>query len=334
MQPHNLFINKKVWSEFSDDEMRSYQGDLFRYYQNEGFPFFPTDHKWRQKEYQKFLNYDYNRIIDHDTKTIGMSTHGLALCWSYHPHNYDVVCNNKMTVMEAFNDDETLKRVIAKRIQIGDNMSDNGLRKMLKMYSGVQGVSNFRPTASAAIYSIIGKPNARVYDMSAGWGGRMLGANRVDMYYVGKDPSTKTVAGLRDMIDEFDLYSSIVEEGSEVKSILADDSFDCAFTSPPYFDCEKYADEPTQSYQKFPTQNLWLYGYMRETLKETMRVVKKGGIIALNVQDVKSYPNLVEDIKCVCNEVGLTLVDEWKLRLGNIAKGGYKTEPILFFVEK
>jgi hypothetical protein len=73
---------------------------------------------------------------------------------------------------------------------------------------------------------------------------------------------------------------------------------------------------------------------MRETLKETMRVVKKGGIIALNIQDVKSYPNLVGDIKCVCNEVGLTLVDEWKLRLGNIAKGGYKTEPILFFVEK
>ena len=239
-----------------------------------------------------------------------------------------------MTVKAAFDDDAILKKVIARRIKMGDNMSDNGLKKMLKIFSGVQCVSNFRPTAAAAIYSRFCPSGGAVYDMSSGYGGRVLGAHIAGVSYKGVEPCKKTHDGLMAMVSDFGIDAEIRNQGSEIGGWVDDKSVDLCFTSPPYFDCEKYSDEDTQSYIKYPTKERWLNGFIKETILECIRVVKDDGVIALNIQNVPSYKTLVDDVCRLMAEIGLVLIDTWGLQLSRLGKGGIKTEPILIFKTK
>ena len=42
--------------------------------------------------------------------------------------------------------------------------------------------------------------------------------------------------------------------------------FDLCFSSPPYYDPEKYSNESTQSYITFPNKEAWLRGFLGTTL--------------------------------------------------------------------
>ena len=131
-------------------------------------------------------------------------------------------------------------------------ISDSGIRKMLKIYSGVQGVSNFRPTAAATIYDVFAKDGV-VWDMSGGWGGRLLGAIVSGVKrYIATEPSIETYKGLIELSDDYgrDIDTWIYNMGSEDYQPHKN-SLDLCFTSPPYFDLEKYSNEDTQSYIKY-----------------------------------------------------------------------------------
>ena len=269
-------LNKKQWLAFTPKQMSEFVDEVLTHYRANGFPFFPTNAEWRISELDKLKRYDFTKCIDMDSRLIKQSMHGLALCWSYHPRHYKVKCNNLRSVYELFCDDVLLKKCIEKRIKMGDNMSDNGLRKMMKIYTGTQCVSNFRPTAAAALYSVFCKKGDSVYDMSAGYGGRCLGASIAGVKYYGVDPATETHSGLVTMIRDLGLDATVLCQGSEDRSTLPDNSIDFSFTSPPYFDCEKYSDEATQSYVKYPSKELWMNTFMRNTLIEAMRVTKVG----------------------------------------------------------
>ena len=326
----DLFINKKTWAHFSETEMQQYQSELFHHYRTNGFPYFPTNEDWRAKELGKLMKYDYTKCVNTSDNIIKQVMHGLSLCWSYHPHHYDVVCNNMRTVKDTFDDDTLLRKVIAKRIKHGDNMSDNGLRKMIKVFSGTQCVSNFRPTAAAALYTHFCKKGGTVWDMSSGYGGRCLGAHLAGVHYIGTDPCTLNFNGVQSMAKDINASAELYNIGSE--DYLPDEnSLDMCFTSPPYFDCEKYSEEGTQSYIKYPSKSAWLNGFMAQTLRNCKMGLKSGGVLVINVQNVKSYPSLVEDVVNLANNLGFDEQQRWGIYLSRLGKGGYKTEPVLVF---
>lgn len=326
-------INKKIWNEFSDIEMESYLAEVFNHYKLNGFPFFNTDPKYRLNEYRKMVEYDYRRVLL-GNDIIGQSMHGLSLAWSYMPHSWDVVCNNKITPLAAFENDEMFKKVIAKRVKMGDNMSDNGIRKMLKIFSGVQSVSNFRPTAAAAIYSLFCNENDTVWDMSAGFGGRMLGAKLAKVNYIGTDPSTKTFNGLVELSHDFKLDAELHLIGSEDFKPM-DNSLDFCFTSPPYFDTEQYSNEPTQSYMKYKTKIEWIDGYLTQTFENAYRGLQVGKYMAINIADVPSFNNLEQVVIDTAIQCGFKYTKTLKLALSNITmksnKSKFKYEPIFIF---
>ena len=280
---------------------------------------------------RKFLRYDGEILIG---DTLKQTMHGLSLAWSYMPHSWDVKCNNKLSVIEAFNDEEMLKKVITKRLRMGVNISDNGLRKMLKMYSGVQAVSNFRPTSADALYKHFAGSGARVLDTSAGFGGRLLGAIKAKVDYVGFDPSTPSYNGLQEIIKDYsDGSAEVFKKGSEDIDFL--NEFDFAFTSPPYFDTEAYSDEPTQSYAKFPTKDEWREGFLLATINNTFNALKRNTVFCLNIQDVPNYKELVEDSILLGERVGFKYEGQMKYSLSNSVftkwKNAYKYEPVLVF---
>lgn len=321
--------NKKIWDIYNDDEMVSFKKSVFDYYRINGFPYFKTDMDYRDNEYNKIFKYDYLNVIDTENKVIKQTMHSLALAWSYMPHSWDVVCNDKMTPIEAFNSDEIFKRVIEKRVRFGDNVSDNGIRKMLKMFTGVQSVSNFRPTAASAIYSLFCDKGDLVWDMSSGYGGRLLGADRVGVKYIGTDPASKTVEGLNSMIRDYAIDADIFQIGSE-DFVPDKDSLDFCFTSPPYFDTEKYSDEETQSYIGYNTHDKWINGFLKKTFENCYHGLKSGKYMAINIANVKSFKTLESETIRVAEEVGFVHTDTWKYTLSAM-KSGFKYEPIFIF---
>ena len=100
-------------------------------------------------------------------------------------------------------------------------------------------------------------PNGVVYDMSGGFGGRLFGfLVSQSSTYIGVEPSTKTFNGLNNIKQDYfnnfnkedmslfpqekDIY--LYKTGSE--DFRPDkNSVDFCFTSPPYFNCEKYSNE-------------------------------------------------------------------------------------------
>tara|TARA_B100000287_G_scaffold342266_1_gene328957 strand:- start:285 stop:764 length:480 start_codon:yes stop_codon:yes gene_type:complete len=67
---------------------------------------------------------------------------------------------------------------------------------------------------------------------------------------------------------------------------LYNDYFDTIFTSPPYFDVEKYSDEDTQSYKRYTTIDSWNKNFLHETLRLIIPTLKENGILAVNIADV------------------------------------------------
>ncbi len=173
--------------------------------------------------------------------------------------------------------------------------------------------------------------------MSCGWGGRLLGAMACPVAkYIGTDPSTKTFDGLLELSKEIGKWSSTEVElyccGSE--TFIPDDLVDLCFTSPPYFDVEKYSNEPTQSYMKFPTLAGWLDGFLLQTVRNCHKCLKKNGTLVLNV-----WPLLDEPTVQVCKLAGFRLERRLRLALkstvglGRKAKKDvqWKYEPVLVF---
>ena len=127
------------------------------------------------------------------------------------------------------------------------------IRGILRRVTGSQMVSNFRPITASMLYKVFCDQGDTVWDMSCGWGGRLLASIKADVNYIGTDPNKQTMKGLKEMSRTFKStarFHKLLTMGSE-EYRPDKNSLDFAFTSPPYFDTEKYSNESTQSYLKF-----------------------------------------------------------------------------------
>lgn len=373
-----MIDGKKVYLD--DPEMKEYQEALVAYCHHlTGFPKYSMSLKEKRTELKKLLDFKHATILcDKEVKKV-MTTcltqtmHALGLAWTYFDHMWTVHCGQMKTPMEVFEDEKLFSKAIEKRLRWGTYISDTGLRKALRSFSGTQCVSNFRPTAAAAIYhKYLPESGGVTWDMSSGFGGRLLGAmacSRVTKY-IGTDPSTDTDAGLRKMYDELlpllkDLKPEHANFTAEFNKIGSEDfkpepgGIDLCFTSPPYFDTERYSDEDTQSYIKYgrdpitkealskeASQDAWLNGFMRDTIHNCYVGLKSNGVLIINLAGVKSYPKLAEHfVNMVKNmEIDGTLCWEYKeeaklilsLMMGTRKNSvdPFKTEPVFIFKKR
>ena len=235
---------------------------------DKGFPYYPTDEKWRSNIYNQLMSFRRDTMIDHKNKVIGQSTHGLNLAWSYMQHAWGIKCGKMKTPMEIWNDEEHLEKGINKILtgtfftkKAAHEITQSDMRAMLRRYSGSQMVSNFRPTAAATLYDIFvdkdspleGTTAGTVWDPSMGYGGRLLGAIAAGVNYIGTDPCVPTYAGLEKIRDEYGhthKHYKLLKQGSET-FVPQPETLDFVFTSPPYLGHEMYGDEEEQSFRSF-----------------------------------------------------------------------------------
>ena len=318
---------------------------IFNFYRRHGFPHYKIREDEKHIHMKKLQKFDVSNILD--GKQIIQTMHALRLAWSYFPFFWEIKCGNSMnSPMETFNDDRKFKSTIKKcwNWQMkhwsgeGDNVRykfhENRLRQSLKIYTGTQSVSNFRPTAAKLIYEKYGGDGV-VWDMSAGWGGRLLGflSSKNTKHYIGTEPATRTYKGLLKMKKEFSYINKkvdIYKQGSE-EYLPNKSSLDLCFTSPPYFDTEKYSDEPTQSYIKYPTQDEWVNGFLRKTIENCYYGLKEGGYMLYNIANTPKYKFIEEQTVKISKELGFAQEDTLQLTLSSVMGAGYKYEPIFVF---
>lgn len=169
------------------------------------------------------------------------------------------------------------------------------VRRALELVTG-ENVQNFKPQNAQAIVEYLCPVLwGNVYDYSAGYGGRLLGITTSNMRYdyTGVDPNTETVKYLNYLNDL--IYDSVGNRGTIVQSVseeyCPDRKIDLAFSSPPYFNLEKYSDEPTQCMNRYTTLDDWFEGYVVPTMRNIKSVLTADGIFATNIADYSSYGN-------------------------------------------
>jgi len=306
--------------------------ELFQYYRKVGFPNYSRDDYSPRYELKKVHNADDMDYFNGETFGKYQSANGFL--FSYFPHWIDVRCGNSPSLRECWEDDKMLRELLIKTRRFcekhGENWSTNRLRQNAKVYCAKQSVSNFNPVCARILYDNFA-PNGIVYDMSMGWGGRLLGYHASNArLYIGCEPSTKTFAGLQALQRDIGKKpTALLRVGSE-RVNLSDyaEQLDFAFTSPPYFDTEKYCDEPTQSYIAYPTLSRWLHDFMKPTIEKVYAGLRPAAAMAINYAD---QPKMTESIISIAEGVGFALERTYRYELSSIAGKGVKYEPIFLF---
>jgi hypothetical protein len=195
------------------------------------------------------------------------------------------------SLKDRFFNDKKLKRAIKICFQYreGNNLvRPIAMRRALELVTG-ENIQNFKAfNARSIIEELCPMFNGKVYDYSAGYGGRMLGAGTSRMHYEYwcAEPNTETVKYLGYLASFLRSEIQINCLGSE--SYIPRPHFDLAFSSPPYFNLEKYCDEPTQCMVKFKTLNQWFDGYVAPTINNIHECLHDDGIFATNIADYKT----------------------------------------------
>lgn len=229
------------------------------------------------------------------------------------------------SLRDRFYDDKKLKRAIriCYEMREGNNLVyPTAVRRALELVTG-ENIQNFKPqNARAIVEHLCPVLWGNVYDYSCGYGGRLLGIGCSNMKYnyIGVDPNTETVKYLNyfnDCIEE-----AVGVRGSIIQSVSEEyqpSDIDLAFSSPPYFNLEKYSDEDTQCMVRYKTLDDWFNGYVVPTIEHIYSGLNIEGLFATNIADYKTYGNkeykVVEDWIKTAERIGFKHVSTIKMML-------------------
>ena len=253
---------------------------------------------------------------------------GQDLCRWLFPNLHKVDCkgskNNSM--YDRFYDDNKLKRTIAFnfRYEPFKNAYTNLYRPARLIGGNV--ATNFSPMKAKALYEKYCPKDGVIYDFACGFGGRMLGAlsSKNNYKYFGVEPCSETfehLIELGELIEEATNTKNrfkVYKKGSEEFRLNKENYCDFAFSSPPYFTLEKYSDEETQCYNKFPNLEDWFEGYVRPTIENIYYMLKPNCYYAVNIADFNIGKNRVEYVDRwlkISEEVGFEYVETINMKL-------------------
>ena len=234
--------------------------------------------------------------------------------------------------------EKSFTRYVRKLLKYGK--SPNDMRSVFA-FVGAGYCSNFRPATAKTIYELYGKDNCKVLDTSSGFGGRLLGffTAKNTSEYVGIDPNTADSCNkfiefmqMRFGINKKAYVNRIGSEDFTIENYPQyENYFDISFTSPPYFNIERYSDSDTQSYKKFNTYDAWVDGFYRNTIYNSCNALKLDGTFAINI--FEKVDNIKEYTEEFLNDCGFYIIKEDKYLL-RVMSGTQKGEDGEFYTRK
>jgi DNA modification methylase len=256
-----------------------------------------------------------------------------------------IECQYFRSPVQVFHDDTFLRQCIERSIRINRDrvpLSPNNMRVMLSTFRNTKRVSNFRPTVARSLYQRYSCDGDVIVDPSAGFGGRLLGALPLKRQYIGIEPNTDSVAGLRKMVAHLagdpltQGRAALLQGRAEVLlKTLPSRSASLVINSPPYFARERYSTDAAQSWVCYPDYEDWKMLFLDVQMREVHRVLKPGGFYCLNVENTETHP-VADDAFRIASRF-LRPYYRYRLLIGcvpyhrNGQRGGHRAESLVVF---
>lgn len=312
-------IRGGTWAGLRATERTRIVNQAFDYWRAYGFPYYRLTDEQIIHEFSRLKEKEWQAVFTRSG--LRSSNAGLRLANAFQPAMWKAKVHRYRSPMEVFNNDQLLRKAIERALTIWPTRfgaNANCLRSMLKTFSDAASVSNYRPMVAKAVMSKYLR-NGAVVDFSAGYGGRLLGALAVDQVYVGIEPNRIQTAGFRRMIGalerlgftlpEVQLLNGVAEQ--ELPGLPAQFA-ELVFSSPPFFNWERYSESHRQSFKRFPDYERWLGNFLEPVIAESYRVVKKNGHLALNVTNGNRLPSAAH-VRKAAEQIGFKLVATHKM---------------------
>lgn len=260
---------------------------------------------------------------------------GQALCRYMFPNMFlaRVPREGNPSIYDRFYSDKHLKRAIKFALSHRDGIAPSDIRLSLEMTG--QTPTNFNSMKAKAIFERYTPKNGVIYDFAAGYGGRMVGAltSSNNYTYLTVEPCSDTYTNLNRLGE---LIESVTKrkDSYKIHKIGSEDfkgdanSVDFAFSSPPYFNLELYSNEDTQCYIKYPQLDMWLEGYVRQTIKNIYYMLKPNCYYAVNIADFKvgsKVFNYVDKWLKISEEEGFMYYEEIYLKVEDRCQHNHKS---------
>jgi len=337
-------LRGREWAALGPRGRKLFVENAFAHWRTRGFPHYELSNADVDTEFANLLAQPVVRM--HPAGVTGSNT-GLRLANFFQPQMWSVGVSRYMSPADVFYDDAMLRLAIERSLTIWpDRFGANPatLRRMLKTFPGVASVSNFRPTLARSVIEHFSKEGETVLDFSSGYGGRVLGALVAGRRYLGIEPCLAQVKGLRRMIRALRRFRTPTESeilrgcAEDVLPNLPDRSVGLVFSSPPYFNWERYDDHRSQSFIRYRSYAEWRDGFLAPTLQHSARVLYTGAHLVLNLSGRRRQPSS-EDAIDICKRAGLTHSARVPLLISRIPylhprnDNPHKSEELLIFIK-
>lgn len=330
-------VTPEEFRKMSDDEKDIIVNNIFEIIREKNiFPIYYFNDEGIKKEIQKCIEKEVkleNNVLN--VKDIS----GQHLCNFLFPNLHHVDCkgtkNNSM--WDRFYDDYKLKRTI--KFTLTYEPIKNSYTSLYRSSRLIGGnvATNFPPMKAKALYEKYCPKNGVIFDFSCGFGGRMLGAltSKNNYIYCGVEPCTETYDSLKKLGDYIEQVTGrnkiykVIKQGSEIKLTDKENFIDFAFSSPPYFNLEKYSDEDTQCYNKYTNIEEWLENYVTPTIKNIYQYLKPNCYYAVNIADFKvgnKNIKFVDDWIKISEKIGFKFVEKIDMTLQNRRGSGFENK--------
>lgn len=245
------------------------------------------------------------------------------------------------------------------------DINDSTFRSAFRI--GTYTATQFKPNVAKALYE---KHNARsVLDTSCGWGDRLAGfyATPGTELYVGCDPNPEVyqvykeqcleyenllgcdTAVLQDFDDHFICIGTkkvviwnLASEDLDWKQY--ENTFDFYFTSPPYFETERYAinNSSNQSWNRYPDFDSWKNKFFFPVNEKVFNALKDSAYMMINIIEPRiargNRLNLCDDMVDHLVNLGANYIGKIGMRMQarphaivNATKNSVFVEPIWIF---
>ena len=197
--------------------------------------------------------------------------------------------------------------------------------------------SQFRPSAAKCLYDIFKAKH--IFDPCMGWGDRLEGfLSSSAETYTGLDVNPHLFLNYLEQIKDSskaDKVGLILERAEKYRG---DQKYDFIFTSPPYYDIERY-DGVWQSHKSYNKFDSWLKNFLFKMVRNAWDMLEDGGHLAINISDVYSHHTVNKICDPMCDFISKLPQAKYKGCIGyrmmkrpnSKASGDIFCEPIWVF---
>lgn len=319
--------NPKLWSTLSTEDRERWVEGIHGVLSKVGFPFPTLDESRFQYEVDRL-----KRLVTtlKDDRIEPWTPVGCGACNPFFPNRFKAIAGRGGSAFEAWHEGDKLRYAIRFQLSQGDPVLPHRVLRAVTMQHRTPSI--FRPSVAKFLYQTYCPPGGTVWDPCAGYGGRLLGAYAAAVRYIGTDVEPATVEGNKALAEHLGYEAKLYCQAAES---FTPPPVDLVFTSPPYFDRERYSNLDGQSWVAHgSTIDRWVEGFLRPVVKAAKGALTTGGPLIINIADLCVNGKLTVPLVSLTRDVavGEGFREEGVLRmpLAGLNRVG-PTEPVLIF---